>query len=166
MAFNIGKKSWRYHEKLTGKIFREKRVRIPMQGQYRVYKMVYRGVSAPITLDDSNTVDWLVYDSPTVEPAAIMVKPIFRQTHNMKTYRREDCKVGCGQGRNHSKHAHVFGIDMESESLGWKGREYYTDEEFLAWNKGVTKLKELTRTDFNLYVKIKKAQRELFPVPN
>jgi len=165
MAFIIKKSSWRRYGNLTGKIFQEKRVRMS-PGQYPVYRMVYNRLSAPLTIDDANTVDWLVYDSPTVEPAAIMVRPDCRQAHNMKTYRRADCKIGCGKGMNQSKHAHVFGIDMECESIGWKGREYYTDEEFLAWKKNATKIKDLPRADFNLYTKIKRAQSAFAPVPN
>lgn len=144
----IPTRSWRYWSSISGKIFRERCVSERFDG--RIYAPSRFELNR-LTLDDANVVDWLTEEN-TFNPAAIKVR---KQVLDTSTYHHEETRFGVGKGNVKDRRPQVFGIDMPCEAIGWKGREYYTDEEFLAWKKprGL-KVKDMERLDYNVYNRI------------
>jgi hypothetical protein len=151
-AVNSGRivpsRSWRSRSKISGKIFQERRV-VKRNGHYY---FPARLNPQYLTIDDTNVVDWLTEEN-TFNPAAITV--LMRQEIDTSTYHHEERRFGIGKGNVKDRRPMCMGIDMPCEAIGWKGREYYTDEGFFAWKKPKgLKVKDMARLDYNLYNRI------------
>jgi len=155
----IANDSWRTRSVISGKIFQERCVE---QRYGRVYAPTRFEVNR-LTLDDANVVDWLTQEN-TFNPAAI--KTMKKNEMDLSTYAHEETRFGVGRGNVKDRRPMTFGIDAPCEAIGWKGREYYTDEEFFAWKKPTgLKVKDMARLDYNVYNRICKYRKMERPVP-
>jgi len=140
--------SWRSRSNVSGKIFQERRVEERYGRPYAPSRFDHNR----LTLDDESAVDWFTEEN-TFNPAAIKV--ILKQKLDTSTYYHEETRIGVGKGGVKDRRPPRMGIDMPCEEIGWKGREYYTDEEFFAWKKPKgLKVKDMARVDYNLYNRI------------
>jgi len=144
--------SWRRTHTISGKIFQERCVEERNGLKYSTN----RHKSAQITLDDDNVVDWFTEEN-VFNPKAIKVQSGGVQEIDITTYVHEEVQIGVGHGGVKNRRPKCMGIDAPCEAINWKGREYYTDEEFFKWKKpkGI-KIKELARVDFNTYQRVMK----------